>query len=167
MEKRQAIQSGDLLVWKKSKKSFMSSLTLEIIRLATRSNFAHVAVAWVMDGRLFAVEATQPCVRLTVIKDSDEFYHLGMGVSWSQDSEEYLIDKIGLKYSVIDAVRAFLGICVSNDRRYQCAELAHEFYEKHDIALGDAFTPSELVDAILAKREASVNFVTPKISINS
>lgn len=160
MHHRQAIKSGDLLIWKKSKKSLISSWTIELIRFFTRSDFAHVGIAWVMDGRVFVVEATQPVVRLTIVKDNDEFYHAPMVIEWSDTSEEYLIDKIGLKYSVFDAIRAFLGKTLDNDRRYQCAELANEFYKTHGIELGDAFTPSELVEAVLRLQTTTIDFVS-------
>lgn len=160
MHHRQAIKSGDLLIWKKSKKSLISSWAIELIRFFTRSDFAHVGIAWVMDGRVFVVEATQPVVRLTIVKDNDEFYHAPMVIEWSDTSEEYLIDKIGLKYSVFDAIRAFLGKTLDNDRRYQCAELANEFYKTHGIELGDAFTPSELVEAVLRLQTTTIDFVS-------
>lgn len=160
MHHRQAIKSGDLLIWKKSKKSLISNWTIELIRFFTRSDFAHVGIAWVMDGRVFVVEATQPVVRLTIVKDNDEFYHAPMVIEWSDTSEEYLIDKIGLKYSVFDAIRAFLGKTLDNDRRYQCAELANEFYKTHGIELGDAFTPSELVEAVLRLQTTTIDFVS-------
>jgi hypothetical protein len=160
MHHRQAIKSGDLLIWKKSKKSLISNWTIELIRFFTRSDFAHVGIAWVMDGRVFVVEATQPVVRLTIVKDNDEFYHAPMVVEWSDTSEEYLIDKIGLKYGVFDAIRAFLGKTLDNDRRYQCAELANEFYKTHGIELGDAFTPSKLVEAVLRLQTTTIDFVS-------
>lgn len=160
MHHRQAIKSGDLLIWKKSKKSLISNWTIELIRFFTRSDFAHVGIAWVMDGRVFVVEATQPVVRLTIVKDNDEFYHAPMVIEWSDTSEEYLIDKIGLKYSVFDAIRAFLGKTLDNDRRYQCAELANEFYKTHGIELGDAFTPSKLVEAVLRLQTTTIDFVS-------
>lgn len=162
MDQREQIKSGDLLVWKKSSKSTISRWTLDIIRLFTRSDFAHVGVAWVLEGRLFVVEATQPVVRLTNVKETDEFYHVGMNVEWSKLSEDFLIGKLGLKYSMFDAIRAFLGKRLDNDDRYQCAELAHEFYAVHGISLGDSYTPSELVDSALRARAASLDLIQKK-----
>jgi hypothetical protein len=161
MGKRQDIKSGDLLIWKDSKKSFMSNLTLNAIRLLTRSEYAHVAVAWRNeDNQLCKFEASQPKVRMVNITNDDAFFHIPMSVAWNDDSLKYLKSKEGLKYSIFDAIRAFFGITLENDSRYQCAELANEFYALHGINLAGAFTPSALVHAILANLPTTLNFVS-------
>lgn len=159
MGSRSDIKSGDLLVWKRSKFSKKSNFYLNIIRFSTRSEYAHVAIAWRLEGRLFLVEATQPILRITPVRTADEFYHVPMSVNWDSISESWLLDKVGLKYSILDAVRAYLGKTIEDDNRYQCAELAHEFYETHGIDLGDAYTPSALVSAALEKRHTTLNFI--------
>lgn len=159
MADRSTIKSGDLLIWKKSKFSKTSNFYLNIIRFFTRSEYAHVAIAWRLDGRLFAVEATQPLLRVSPIKMLDEFYHVPMNVKWDSRSEAWLVDKVGLKYSLLDAVRAYLGITVEDDSRYQCAELANEFYKEHGIDLGNAYTPSLVVSNALEKTHTALNYI--------
>jgi hypothetical protein len=143
------IQSGDLLVWSKDKRSTISNVYLNVIRFATSSEYAHTAIAWRINGRLFIVEATMPNIRLIPVMVDDEFFHIPMGLEWQNESEEYLIDKLGLLYSLFDAMRGYLGITLENDRKYQCAELCKEFYELHGIVLGNSFTPAKLVNDIL------------------
>jgi len=159
MSKRSDIASGDLLVWKKSKFSKTSNFYLNLIRFFTRSEYAHVGVAWRIDGRLFVVEASQPVVRIVPVKEADEFYHISMDIAWTEFSENWLLDKVGLKYSILDAVRAYLGKTIEDDRRYQCAELANEFYKLHGINLSYAFTPSLLVSEALENTFAELNYI--------
>lgn len=159
MNLRETVKSGDLLIWSKDARDTKSNLYLNLIRLFTRSEYAHVAIAWVLEGRLYIVEATQPVLRITPVKDFEEFYHVPMKVTWTKDSEEWLIDKIGLVYSFADAVRAYLGKRVDNDRKYQCAELCHEFYELHGIELGEAYTPALLVEKALYTRGESLRAI--------
>lgn len=160
MGKRDDIKSGDLLIWKKSKKSFLSNLAIGAIRLFTRSEYAHVGIAWRIESNtLHVFEATQPAVRVVPLEDGDEFYHIPMSLKWTEKSSEFLQSKLGLKYSIFDAIRAFLGITLDADDRYQCAELANEFYAKHGIYLTNAYTPSEVVEAILEKIPTALIFV--------
>lgn len=159
MSPRESIKSGDLLIWSKNIRNSKSNFYLNLIRFFTRSEYAHVAVAWILEGRLFIVEATEPVLRITPVKDYDEFYHLSMDVSFTKESEDWLIDKIGLTYSIMDAIRAYLGKTVKNDRRYQCAELSNEFYKFHNIDLGDAFTPTAIVSKALFTRNESLRAI--------
>lgn len=158
MTSRDNINSGDLLIWENSKFSVVSNFYLNLIRLLTRSPYAHVAIAWRMEGRLYIVEATQPLVRLTPVRDSDEFFHVSMDLNWSKDSEDYLIEKIGTPYSLMDAGRALFGKTLENDNRYQCAELCNEFYSKHGFTLENAFTPTALVETLMERHNRKVAF---------
>lgn len=155
---RSEIISGDLLIWEHSKRSAISDFYLNIIRILTKSLYAHVGVAIRLEGRLYVIEATQPVVRITPIRNGDEFYHLPMGIKWSKESEDYLISKVGARYSFADAVRAFLGKTLQNDNRYQCAELCNEFYSMHSYSLKDAFTPTTLVEKLMEQYGKKISF---------
>lgn len=145
MKQRSEIKSGDLLIWSNDKFSSKSNFYLNGIRTFTRSEYAHTATAWNVEGRLMIVEATQPVVRLNPVRDHDEFFHIAMPVEWTVDSEEFLISVIGCPYSFMDAVRAYLNMTVDKDNRYQCAELCKEFYLRHGIDLGEVLTPAAIV----------------------
>lgn len=160
MSERESIKSGDMLIWAKSAQSNVSNFYLNVIRLMTRSEYAHIAIAWRLEGRLYVVEATQPVVRISPVKDDQEFYHIPMNVKWDKNSEEYLIDKIGCVYSLMDGIRAYLGKTVENDRDYQCAELANEFYSQHGIHLGEAYTPALLVERALMTTGCSLSLMS-------
>lgn len=145
MKSRNEIKSGDMLIWSNDKFSSKSNFYLNGIRTFTRSEYAHTAVAWRLEGRLMIVEATQPVVRLSPVRDHDEFFHIPMGVIWTPESEDYLVSVIGCPYSFMDALRAYIGRTVNKDNHYQCAELCKEFYQLHGIDLGSELTPAAIV----------------------
>lgn len=164
MTNRTKIKSGDLLAWSTDKKSLLSKVFLELIRILTSSEYAHVAIAWWIDGRLFIVEATTPNVRLIPIADTDEFYHIPAEIEWSEKAENYLLDKIGLPYSFIDGVLAYLGKTLPESTHYQCAELANDFYRQMGLELGPTNnTPAKVVNALSIAKETYVEYIGPVV----
>lgn len=148
-EQRKQIQTGDLLAWS-SLGAGKSNFLLNLVRIMTMSDYGHVSVAWVRDGELYHVEATMPKIRVAKILPSDRFYTVPMTPRGSGGLDmSFFSDKIGMRYSVKDALRAFFGIAVEQDESYQCAELTNEFYKSRGIDLGDAFTPMRVVNAAL------------------
>lgn len=159
MSNRATIQSGDLLIWSRDKRSTISNIYLNLIRFFTRSEFAHVAIAWRLEGRLYIVEATMPVVRLTPVWDDDSFYHVPMGVTWTKEGEDFLLDKIGMMYSLVDAIRGYLGLTITKDTHWQCAELCNYFYRLLGLDLHDAFTPSSLVEMVVEAYDKPIYFM--------
>lgn len=164
MTSRNNIRSGDMLIWANDEYSTKSDFYLNLIRLATRSEFAHTATAWRLDGHLMIVEATQPVVRLNPVRDWDTFYHIPMGIEWDERSEKFMLERTGCVYGFLDALRAYLGKTVKNDDRYQCAELCKEFYLLHGIDLGDVLTPSAIVRKALEVKQTSLSLFPALIS---
>lgn len=157
---RDSIKSGDLLVWSKDTRGRgKSAFFLNLVRLMTRSEFAHTAIAWNIEGRLYVVEATIPYVRIMPIRPADEFYHIPMNIDWNINCEKFLLDKLGLDYSFMDGIRAFLGKTVEEDDDWQCAELVNYFYKEIGIDLGNAFTPNKVVRAALKARQTYIRKV--------
>lgn len=156
---RDAIQPGDLLVWSKDRTSVISNFFLKLVRFFTVSDYAHVSVAMRDDGKLAIIEATIPEVRKYTIDDKDEFYHIPMYVEWKDEYKDFLLSKIGMKYSILDAIRAYLGITLERDDRYQCVELANEFYKLAGIDLGDVYTPNGLVYTALDHNDTYIKHI--------
>lgn len=149
MATRQDIKTGDMLIWSKDSRSLLSNLFLKLIRLATMSEYAHVGTALWLEGRLYVVEATIPMVRLAPIRDDEEFYFISMDVNWNRQAEDFLLDKVGLFYSILDSIRAQFGITTARDDKWQCVEISNYLYKELGIDLGDVFTPSKIVEAAL------------------
>lgn len=147
-EVRNNIQTGDLLVWSDG------NIWMDFVRLMTLSNYGHVSIAWRFGDQfsdLYHVEANVPKIRYQRITDDRKFYVIPMRKHFKRDVDLFFFDdKVGLKYSFMDAIRAYLGVSLAADDRWQCAELAHAFYLHHGVDLKKAFTPSKIVEAALA-----------------
>ena len=159
LDYRNNIQSGDLLVWDKGTKTTISHLTLEAVRLFTRSEYAHTAIAWHVAGRLFIIEATMPEIRIMPLSGKEDFYHIPMHINWQRDYENWLLDKVGLEYSISDGVRAYLGNTTEDDNTWQCAELCNKFYRFIGINLGNSYTPAKLVRKVLEEMLTTITYV--------
>lgn len=144
-----AIQSGDLLAWSRDPYSTMSNITLQTIRFLTRSEFGHVGIAWRchdgLEDELFVIEATMPRIRVSRVTTDRPFMCVPMNLNWNDNNKRFLVSKLGFPYGMLDAVRAFLGVRVENDMKWQCAELAHAFFEASGVVLKPEFTPGKLV----------------------
>ena len=147
----ESIQSGDLLAWKRNSHSDVSNLLIQSIRVLTKSPYGHVGIAWrCHDGihdELFVIEATMPKIQVSRVMKDNDCDCVPMSVDWEVANKAFLVDKIGLPYSVTDAVRAYLGKQTIKDDRWQCVELASGFYEASNIKLEHDFTPGGIVKA--------------------
>lgn len=159
---RDTIRSGDLLIWSKGTNSFVGNILLFIIRLFTMSEYTHVGIAWKIGNRLFVIEANMPSVRIIPLSSFSKFYHIPMGIEWTNDIESYLLDKIGEPYSIKGAITGYFGSINNTDGNWQCAELANMFYKSIGIDYGDAYTPSKLVKAILENGTTHMTYVNMK-----
>lgn len=143
------IKTGDLLAWSASPSG--EDIWIKLVRLLTMSNFGHVSVAWVIDGRLFHVEAVIPKIQIKEIPKDSQFYYVPMPLSRSSGADmTFFNDKVGMRYSFMDALRAFLGLTTKSDDHWQCAELVHAYYESKGVTLNArSMTPTNIVDAAL------------------
>lgn len=157
-----AVKTGDLLVWTKDQQSFKSNLFLKVVRFFTQSEFAHVGIAYWVGDRLCVIEATIPEVRIYPLSNKDEFYHIAMDADVDLETEDWLLDKVGLPYSFMDCLRAYFGYVSSNNQSYQCAELCNEFYRKVGIELGTVYTPSKLVYSAISLLDTKITLVNPE-----
>ncbi len=156
---RMGIQSGDMLAWSDDNASGWHKFILNMIRLGTRSEYSHIGIAcWVKD-RLYVLEAKSPVIRFVPLSTVESFYHVPMNIVWQDKYTEKLKTYIGLEYSVIEALKAYLGIQLKDHDKWQCAELANRFYEYVGINLGDAFTPQSIVKKAMAVLNTPIYFI--------
>src|SRR5674476_1317199 len=120
-ETRPRVMSGDVLAWSMRDGWFSSfhNFKVRVVRMFTSSEFDHNAVAWVIGGRVFALEAVMPLVRIYPLSKLGDFYWLPMG-KWTPDAEEFALAHIGTPYSQAKAIRAFFGP-VAHDEQEECA----------------------------------------------
>lgn len=145
------VKSGDLLAWKRDSFSTVSDFLIHAIRFLTRQRYGHVGIAWrVFDGldeELFVIEATVPKIRVARVPLNRDFVCIPMPVTWAGKGKNFLVEKIGKRYSFWDAVRSYLGLTLKKDDSFQCVELCHYFYEEYGIVLEHDFTPGGIVKA--------------------
>lgn len=154
------INSGDLLCWSKNPYSVVSDLLIRAIGVLTDSKFGHVGLAWrCHDGlsdEVLVVEATMPKIHISRATEDRAFYCVPMNVNWTEENKTFLMDKIGLPYSIKDAWNAFIGAKVEDDTRYQCAELAQRFYKSSGILLPEKFRPKDVIKSAVEYSGAAV-----------
>lgn len=163
--RQQDVHGGDLLIWSHDPYSALSDFYLRVVREATRSKYAHLAIAWkcadAFHDELFAVEATMPKIRAHRVTDETEYYALPMGLPMTLEGKAFLMSKLGLPYGLMDAVRAGLGIVTKDDDQYQCAEFAHEYYTLYNLVLGTRKTPKAVIQAALCHTKERIYRVIP------
>ena len=145
------LKNGDLLVWEKALDTTKFNY-LKLVRLATYSNFGHVTVVWKKPGGLFQVDASKPVISLEKVKNFPGLFVIPTG-SFVSDEEmkSFFDDKIGLEYGTMDAIRAWLGLVLADENKWQCAELCLWFFRSLGFELSDAYTPKELVYELMTK----------------
>lgn len=124
---RPLIRSGDLIAWGHDAWSSYHDIEVQMVRMFTRSEYAHVAVAWGVAGRLLVVEAVVPHVRIFPLSKLTPFYWLSGEIrnDWSPGVEELALSKVGESYSKWEAVKSFVSRVVpGSNSEWQCAELA-------------------------------------------
>lgn len=147
---RKVVKTGDLLVWNKSYSG--TKFWLNLVRFSTMSEFGHVSVAIRnTDGSLWHIEAVQPVIRKVPVPDDAQFYILPVSRVISKNLNlSFFDDKIGKRYSMMDALRSYFGYVTEDDDSWQCAELSKEFYEESGLTLPmRSVTPSRLVRSLM------------------
>lgn len=133
------IKSGDLIAWT-GRRGFYNQL----IRLVTLSEYTHVGIAVIENGKLYVVEATRPVVRKVELASKTPFYHIPMGVVVDTVLTNLLEQFIGKQYSMLQAMLSVFNIYINDDKWY-CTELCYEFYKKAGIEFNKRLTPTKFV----------------------
>lgn len=147
------IASGDLLLWTAYPENNLSNFLIKAIAKMTDSPFGHVGIAWkshdTLDDELFVVEASIPRITITRATNDTGMYCIPMHISWLPKNKRFLMDRIGNPYSIADAIRGYFGQVSKKDDRYQCVELARDFYEASGIKIPCKLTPGGIYDTLI------------------
>lgn len=144
------IKSGDLLIWSDSEVNGYKDLFLQTVRVFTKSEYNHVGIAWVVNNRVFVIEAVIPCVRIYPLSLLIPFYHISTKASWDIKTEEFALHQVGHLYSIKQAVMSLIEK-PNEDENWQCAELVHAILLMDGIDLGEVYTPASLVRNAIEK----------------
>lgn len=147
---RPLIQSGDVLAFSHEGWTSKSDLESQAVRFFTRSEFSHVALAWVVAGRVFALEAVVPMVRIYPLSKLGDFYWLPMRHPLIEQAEEYALSRIGEQYSKWEAIRGFFNRN-KDDASWQCAEYVLAVLRSAGVDLACHATPTAVVRSAMGR----------------
>lgn len=144
-ECRRKIRSGDLLAWSHRGLRSWHDLEIAFVRLATRSEYSHVGIAWVTGGRVFVIDAVNPAVRIHPLSSLLPCFWMACK-PMSSAAENFALATVGQPYSKWQAIRAFFGdLKIGTDGRWQCAEHVIKCMWANGVDLACRATPSEVV----------------------
>ncbi len=150
---RDLIRSGDLLAFSHRPWRSWYDIKIQLVRMFTRSEWCHVAIAWRVGGRVFVLEAVQPKVRMVPLSlfKNEGFAHIPLKRAIGTEELEFLMGQVGrAKYSQWQAVLAYLGrLKLGADSLTQCCEYAIGARKLSGRDLGSVATPTAVVQEAL------------------
>lgn len=162
---RDEIQTGDLLCWRINRAESIFTFILYLYHKLFKANYSHVAIAVRIGDRVFAIEATYPCVRMMPLSSLGNFYLYRLNIPSQRSNTSFLLRHLGKRYSLFDMIKNMLAFSSSNEDFY-CSELAYDFYESIgffetviDEFENDIVTPDMLVKKVIEQSQAQSEFV--------
>jgi hypothetical protein len=149
-EFKEVCQSGDIIAVSHQEWGTISDIESQIVRMATESEYSHVAVVWKdKNGEPYVLEATVPSVGIHPIGRylKNGFYWIQMADKpMTSEEESYGFAHIGDSYSKIQAVEGFFNMLdIAQDRKWQCSELTISMRRLSGVDLGPTATPADVV----------------------
>ena len=157
------IKSGDLIVFSATKIRTTYDLLSYIVRLFTMSEYNHVGIAWAIGDRNLIVEAQVPEIKISPLKKLGSFYHIPMDVNFTDEALEILLDKVGQKYSYLEAIKAYFKKNDHTNDDWICVDYVKYFYESIGIDIGSVSTPSDVVTNVIKKLNKPLLYVENKV----
>ena len=120
-EYRPLIKSGDVIAHTHRGIRSWYDLKVWLVRLFEQSEYTHVAVAWVVGGRVFLLEAVGSGVRIFPLSLDLPFFHL----PWHALTDaqlEFALAQAGKPYSYVDCVEGYLGVKDTEKSHWQCSK---------------------------------------------
>jgi hypothetical protein len=159
-EYRNNIKNGDLLVWSPGKIRSFTDFYLKMVGVLLRTKYVHTGIALWTNDRLFSFEANIPTVKLALLSDKNNFYHIPLDLDWKDKYTEFAYKELGKRYDLIDLIKFLVGIRNDEDSWY-CSELTAKFYR--DIGVIDDYsygiTPHVLTEKIMELYSATPVYV--------
>jgi len=143
-EARSHIKTGDILAWSHRASAFASFYDFKVwlVRLFTRSEYSHVAIAVRFAGRVFVLESVTGGVRLMPLSKLLPLYRL----SYKPLDIDRAMSVCGEPYSEIEAILGQLDRSDDTNGRWQCSEFVRWAH-----LMPCRATPSAVVDYVLSQ----------------
>lgn len=157
-EARPLIASGDLLAFANH------GPVSELIRHWCGGSWSHVGIAWRYRDRVFVLAAREGRgVGLDALSTQLACAWISTGAAWTEDVEAVALDRLGLPYSYSDCARIALGLSTVHPDEV-CSVYAATVLKAGRLSLPlRSYTPSALVDAVLASG-GEMRVVSPVVS---
>lgn len=141
---RGRIKTGDILAWSHREGWFHSwhSFKVNCVRLFTRSEYSHVAVAIRLAGRVFVLESVTGGVRLMPLSKLLPCHH----IAYRSIDVGRAMSVCGEPYSEFEAVLGELGMTDDANGVWQCSE-----FVKWVHLMPCKATPADVVDYALSQ----------------
>lgn len=145
---REQIKSGDLVAFSHGSWTSFRGILTNIVRIATRSTYSHVGVAWVTANRVFVFEAVNPMTRIYPLSALGDFYLIPTNANWCESAENFAIENLGVEYSELIAMQAFYKELDKNDAR-ECAAYAKAILGRAGVFVGLLARPDTVIQELL------------------
>lgn len=161
-EARKLIRSGDLLGFGHDAWGSYYDVKVQVVRMATRSEYAHVATAFVSGDLIWVLEAVAPAPRAVPLANLLPFYFIPLRAPWRPATEAWALSMLGKKgerYSELEAIRGFfLNVVPGADSNWECAEWSWVIADKDNLDLGHKLTPDGLM--LAGQRHGPMHYVS-------
>lgn len=152
-EARGRFETGDIIALSHGQWASLYDLQIQAVRVATESEYSHIAIVWAFAGRVFLIESVEPVVRIFPLSNlQDEgFYHIPIGIDFTNQELEFLMSKVGVTpYSKWEGILAYFKKAhLDSTEVEECAKLAIQARKLSGVDLGDKATPSAVVNTLL------------------
>jgi hypothetical protein len=120
---RSLIKTGDLLAWSNGGWKSWHDIQVSIARIGQRSEYSHVGMACVLNGRVFILESVGKEVRLYPLSKELPFYWISSPKELGQVALDYAFSKLGEEYSKWQAIKSLFGkLNIGEDNKWECSE---------------------------------------------
>jgi len=165
-EARPLIRSGDVLAWTHRGWASWYDLQVQAVRLFTRSEYSHVAIAWAEGGRVWVIESVTPKIRIVPLSNligKDGVYWLPTRKPSNAAEVEFSLSRVGTgEYSKWQAMLAFIKkLRLGRDNFWECAEFVIAARRFSGVNLGPVATPSAVVRQCQEVHGSSCTLILP------
>jgi hypothetical protein len=142
-EIRNTLKTGDIVAI--SAKPKLKYFAGWLVRLFTQSEYSHVGMIWIHQGRAFILEAVHPKVRIVPLSLVLPFYVVQMNITPNMEALDEAFSQVGVgEYSVVEAIKSYFGLNSVN-KEIQCVEYVKSILNKMGINITSKDTPAEFV----------------------
>lgn len=148
---RQEIQTGDLLGFTHTATGSWYDFQIYMVRKATESEFSHIGMAYVVNDRVFVLEAVTQGVRLFPLSRALPFYWMSNPKPLSTEALEWAFAEIGAEYESKwrMVLNQFIDMNLKNNKRFQCSEYVNQILKINQQSLTETDTPAAIINAAM------------------